>query len=630
MCGIAGIIEQNNHVDLPRLKSMTDAIAHRGPDGEGHWINAEHSAGLGHRRLSIIDLSDHASQPMRSHDGRYTIVFNGEIYNYIELKEQLLKEGHSFKTTSDTEVLLKLYELKKENCLPLLEGMFAIAIWDDQEKTLFCARDRFGEKPFFYHHIPGRQFVFGSEMKAIFATGIRGDVNNEMLYNFINSGFYITSPTDRSETFYSNIRKLPPAHYLIVNRDLQIHKHCYWQLNIDQVDHSLTLEQAEEKFRELFYNSIKRRLRSDVPVGSSLSGGLDSSSIVCVINDLNKDQKIRQNTFSARFQNFHRDEGYYIQQVIDKTNVQPYFTWPDESKFLDDFDKLLYHQEEPFPSASIYAQYCVMQKAKEEGITVLLDGQGADEILAGYEYYLYFHLKRIHETDHTSYRQHLQVFKDRHKHLKFEDLDNIAVATASSPVAPKSMQDKFKDLVRPAYKMINPGKYRKIHEKIPVHGFFDKQFTDQFTKTIDYDFQYHGNSLNGYLKHSVMLNNLEDLLRFCDRNSMAHSREVRLPFLSHDFVEFCFTLPDQYKINQGWTKYILRDSMKNLLPEEVAWRVDKVGYEPPQAKWMKNEKVVERTQDAFSLLQSRHIIDRKANLEEHYKWPVLTAAYLFK
>lgn len=628
MCGIAGIINVEK-TSKELVKRMTDAIAHRGPDGEGQWLNANATVGLGHRRLSIIDLSNNASQPMHSADGRYTIVFNGEIYNYIELKEELIKSGHKFKTESDTEVLLKLYEIKKEKCLSKLDGMFAFAIWDESEQELFCARDRFGEKPFYYSYEPGKKFMFASEMKSLFSAGISKEVNNELLYNFINTTFNITHPTDRSKTFYNTVAKLPSAHFLLVNKDLQLQVRKYWSLDNVVMNSRITFNEAKEQFKVMFYRSIKRRLRSDVPVGSSLSGGLDSSSIVCVINDLNKERKIKQNTFSARFENFHRDEGKYIQMVLDKTNVLPFYTWPDEEGFLKEFDKLLYHQEEPFPSASIYAQYCVMQKAKEEGVTVLLDGQGADEILAGYEFYLDFYLKTVYNFNHADYQNELEEFRKLHKHMQFVDL-NEQPPQSKNERALGSFKEKVKDVIRPVYKIVNPRKYKRISEKIPIEGFFSGDFVSQFNSNINYDFIYRGSDLNDYLKHSVTICNLEDLLRFSDRNSMAHGREVRLPFLDHELVEFLFSLPASFKIHKGWTKFLMREAMKDLLPHEITWRVDKIGYEPPQSKWLASKKVIDRTNDAFELLKSKRILSKNAVMADHHKWPVLMSAYLFK
>ena len=272
MCGIAGIVQFNEPISIAALKKMTDSLVHRGPDGEGHWLNNKAKVGLGHRRLSIIDLSENTKQPMHYANNRYTLTFNGEIYNYIELKEELKKKGYSFISESDTEVLLALYDCKKEKCLQDLDGMFAFAIWDEKEQTLFCARDRFGEKPFYYHYLPGKFFAFASEMKALFSLGIPKSVNNEMLYNFIHSAYHVTNPANRPQTFYTGISKLPPATFITVNASLQLAETAYWSLSEVNSNNTLAYEEAKEKFTELLYRSVKRRLRSDVPVGSSQIG----------------------------------------------------------------------------------------------------------------------------------------------------------------------------------------------------------------------------------------------------------------------------------------------------------------------------------------------------------------------
>ena len=383
MCGIAGIISVNpNEISTQRLKSMTDAIAHRGPDGDGHWISANGKVGLGHRRLSIIDLSHEADQPMHYLD-RYSLVFNGEIYNYLELKETLVKQGYQFHTQSDTEVLIALFDKHREHCLSLLDGMFAFVLYDQVENMAFIVRDRFGEKPFFYSFKEGQYFLFGSEMKALWAGGIKKEVSNRMLFNYLSLG-YIENPEDLSETFYEQCTRLEHGHYLMLNIEtLTMVQHKYYDINWKQIDYSITLEKAKEKFQSLFYTSVQRRLRSDVTVGSSLSGGLDSSLVVCVIDELKKASSQKQNTFSAVFPGYKKDERRYMDYVIAKTSVEPHFVTPDDNGLLNDIEKLSWHQEEPYGSASIYAQYCVMRLAKEHQVTVLLDGQGADEILAG-------------------------------------------------------------------------------------------------------------------------------------------------------------------------------------------------------------------------------------------------------
>ncbi|MEO6706158.1 MAG: asparagine synthase (glutamine-hydrolyzing), partial [Ginsengibacter sp.] len=364
MCGIAGIISKDpNDVTIERLKKMTDTIHYRGPDGEGHWINSDKNIGFGHRRLSIIDLSHEAAQPMH-YLGRYSIVFNGEIYNYIELKEILVKQGYTFITSSDTEVLMALYDRDKEDCLQLLDGMFSFVIYDDKNKEIFIARDRFGEKPFFYNYVPGKYFIFGSEMKALWAAGIEKKVNNRMLYNYLSFGS-LQNRGDLSETFFENIIRLPHAHYLKIDaKNLSLKSKEYWKIDPAKINGSIKPEEAFQQFNELFYTSVNRRLRSDVAVGSSLSGGLDSSLIVCVIDEMLNQHKTEhsftQKTFSARFPGFIRDEGNYMNMVAEATQVEPHFVFPTDENILEDIEKVAFHQEEPFGGASILVQYEVM------------------------------------------------------------------------------------------------------------------------------------------------------------------------------------------------------------------------------------------------------------------------------
>jgi asparagine synthase (glutamine-hydrolysing) len=287
MCGIAGIISLNGaQVQAQRVKQMTNVIAHRGPDGDGLWLSANGFAALGHRRLSIIDLSNEADQPMHYLD-RYTMVFNGEIYNYIELKETLIKQGYTFKTSSDTEVLMALYDRHGMDCLSLLDGMFAFVIFDAQHNKLFGARDRFGEKPFFYSYEQNKEFLFGSELKCLWAGGAPKVVNQKMLFNYL-SFTSIENPQDNSETFYNYCKRLPHAHFFtldISTNEFQIKR--YYEIETKSINASISVADASKKLEEIFYTSVQRRLRSDVPVGSSLSGGLDSSLIVCIIDELN-------------------------------------------------------------------------------------------------------------------------------------------------------------------------------------------------------------------------------------------------------------------------------------------------------------------------------------------------------
>ncbi len=605
MCGIAGIItKDSSELTINRLKKMTDIIAHRGPDGDGQWISADGQVGLGHRRLSIIDLSHEADQPMH-YLGRYSIVFNGEIYNYIELKETLIKQGYSFKTQSDTEVLMALYDRDKENCLQLLDGMFSFVLYDAQENNVFCARDRFGEKPFFYSYEKGKYFLFGSEMKCLWAGGIAKEVNNKMLYNYLSFG-YIENPEDLSETFYTNCTRLEHSHYIKISLDtLEINIQKYYDIDWKNTDNSISIEQAKSTFHELFYTSIKRRLRSDVTVGSSLSGGLDSSLVVCIIDELKKGTNQKQNTFSAVFPGFKKDERKFMDYVIAKTNVEPHFVTPNDEGLIDDIEKLSWHQEEPFVSASIYAQYCVMKTAKENKVTVLLDGQGADEILAGYHaYYTPFfnELKKSNNGEFT---------RQKESYLKLHANNSI------NGITKKTLGDRVRDISPSLVKPVKTLKNAFQHIKNPV---FNKDFYNQYKNDIFETPGRNFSTLNESLYNSTMKNGIQQLLRYADRNSMAHSREVRLPFLSHELVEFLFSLPATFKINEGWTKWIMRETF-DILPQEIGWRTDKIGYEPPQKSWMESEIMKNKFIHSKELLIknnyfNKSILDEKVNTQD--------------
>jgi asparagine synthase (glutamine-hydrolysing) len=570
MCGIAGILSKNfGGFSVTDLERMTNILNHRGPDGQRVWMNEKCNVGLGHRRLSIIDLSNEGSQPMAFANGRYTITYNGEIYNYIELKKELKSKGYTFRSQTDTEVLLALYDLKKEKCLEDLDGMFAFAIWDEQEQQLFCARDRFGEKPFYYSFTNDR-FSFASEMKALWALGIDRSFSHEMFFNFLSFS-YSYDPTDPTRTFYSNIKKLQAGHYLIIKKDLSYQTKKYWNLNYSEFNHKLNLEDSVEKFKELFFDSVSKRLRSDVPIGSSLSGGLDSSAIVTTINKFSRGEKSTQKTFSARFPNYEKDEGEFIEHVLQcLPEVTGYSTYPDQEKLLTEIDNLIYHQEEPFGTASIFAQYEVMKLARENNTKVLLDGQGADEVLAGYHHYFRNHFQDLISSSFPSYVEE----QKRYAQIHGETFQTNSVFYL------KAFLPELSQKVR---------KFRLLHLN-NLEYFNDNYFNLNKSKTIVETITCR-RSLTETMYSNVNDGGLEDLLRFLDRNSMAFSREARLPFLSHKLVEFSFSLPNHLKVDGGWTKYLMRVALKDLMPDKITWRKDKIGYETPQYTWMKNQKL---------------------------------------
>lgn len=604
MCGIAGIWDFNSIVETGRIEKMTNIISHRGPDGEGAWSKEDGKLVLGHRRLSIIDLSVKGTQPMHCLN-RYTITFNGEIYNYIELREELKKKGYTFNTDTDTEIIPAAYNEYGAGCLAHFDGMFAFALWDSKEEILFCARDRFGEKPFFYTHQQGKVFRFASEMKSLWADGAPKELNMKMLYYFLAYDV-IENPFDKSETFYKNVFRLEAAHYLLVEKDGSITKQRYWDIDLTRKS-DISFKEATARFSELFFQSVERRLRADVPVGSSLSGGLDSSTVVCAIGQLRSEGKHAQNSFSARFYDEKLDEGKYIDEVAKVTNIQRHDVWVNEQIIFDNLQKVMYHQEEPMGGPSPFAQWCVMKLAKEKNVTVLLDGQGADEILGGYLHFFRPYFNELYLTDKKKFEAETLAYKTLHQKPFHPNLNF-------------KLQARFPSLFR------NAGKLKRRVTVPDYLSFLHHDFINQYKNEVP-PFEAF-NSLNESLKYFTGVYGLEKLLRFADRNSMAHSREVRLPFLNHELVEFLFSLPPDYKIHEGWTKYILRVSMQNILPHSIAWRVNKLGFNTPITNLLKVPMAEEQIQSTSAKLSSLKIIKTNADFKER-NWKLLELSNFF-
>jgi len=631
MCGITGIISQNTSlISRQRLKLMTDKISHRGPDGEGYWINPDGTVGFGHRRLSIIDLSDAGHQPMHVYPSlsiseeratpHYTIIHNGEIYNYIELKKELITKGYKFSSQTDTEVIAAAYDYYKEDCLQYFDGMFSFAIWDEKEKVLFAARDRFGEKPFFFYY-DEKQFVFASEMKALWASGIERIPNLKLLFNYLTIG-YVDNPAIPEETFFENISKLPAASYLKYSlADNQCSIFNYWDIDVEIRDEKISDGEAIEKFNNLFYQSVKRRLRSDVAIGTSLSGGLDSSSVVAAImnsqNSENKESSWQGTAFSAIFPGYEKDEYVYSKLVADKFRLKHFTIEPLASTLPADFEKLFYHQEEPFGSASIYAQFKLYELAKRENVKVLLDGQGADEVLAGYHKYFKWYWQELYRKRKLIASHELRAAKELGITEKFGWKNRIA-----------ALFPEFASIFLEKHYLLNALKHEDL--------------TKEFVRLQSKEAYYAApemSGLNGTLYFNTRMHGLEELLRYADRNSMAHGLEIRLPFLNHELVEFVFSLPSHFKIRQGWTKWLLRKSMENDMPAEIVWRKDKIGYEPPQREWMQDPGMQVAINHAKEILVNEKILKKEvllkknqphdANAAESYDWRYLSSVMLF-
>lgn len=611
MCGIAGYFSTKEVSTA--ITAATTTLAHRGPDGEGYFTNKENTVALGHRRLCVIDVEERAAQPMCYHN-RYYIVHNGELYNYIEIKRTLLQKGHTFNTESDTEVIVAAYHAYGQNCLQHFDGMFSFAIWDNQEQVLFAARDRFGEKPFFYFY-DGHVFSFASEIKGLWQMGVAKEVNPAMLYNYLTIG-YTSNPFNAEETFYKNISKLPAASFLMYdlkNHSLIIEK--YWRVDTT-VNHTITDAEAIEKFTQLFHASIKNRLRSDVAIGTSLSGGLDSSSIVAFCSE-QPSQQYSHTCFTATFPHFNKSEEQYATAVANRFHLKQQLVQVTEKDFIADIDKILWHQEEPVISASVVAQYKVYEAAKKSGITVLLDGQGADEILGGYSKYYKWHWQELY----------------RNKGL--QKSGELGAAKALGVKEAFNLKNKMAALFPHfAASLMQSNKARQAYKGHDLHADF--VFANK--RDLYYAMPLEPN-LNGALYFNTFLYGLEELLRYADRNSMAHGVEVRLPFLSHQLVQFLFSLPPNLKIRNGWTKWLLRTSVNGLLPDNITWRKDKVGFEPPQKAWMMHPQIQEMVQEGKRKLVdngvlratalNRKIMPLEANAANNIDWRYLSSTVLW-
>ena len=544
MCGIAGQVSLiGARVDEELLTAMSARIRHRGPDGEGLYLDGP--VGLAHRRLAIIDLTDAAKQPMTNEDGSLRLVFNGEIYNFIELREELAGKGHTFRSDGDTEVILHAYEEWGRECLARFNGMWAFALWDSRKQELFCARDRFGIKPFYYTRV-GDMILFASEIKALLAHPLVGRrPDDPLLLTFLAWGVL----DHTGGTMFEGVSQLQPAHRITFTRSGDAVPERYWDVAMNpEVGHPWPEEdeRVAAAFRDLLTDAVRVHLRSDVPVGTCLSGGIDSSTLAVMINRLIRAEAPRsvgdrQKTFSVVFTDSRFNEGAYIDQVVAAAGVDAQRITIGPEEVLRDLPRLLSMQDEPFGSLSIFAQYRVMELASRS-VKVVLDGQGADEQLGGYLAYQVSYLRGLLHDLHLStalseaggsYRHHRGFFWD-----------------AISQV-----------LVRGERRSLLRGDIPPVSR--------------------------YAGSLDVVLKCELLATNLPALLHWEDRNSMAFSIESRVPFLDHRVVEFLATLPLHQKIRNGVTKYILRKAIRGLVPEAIRCRMDKMGFVTPEEVWMK-------------------------------------------
>jgi asparagine synthase (glutamine-hydrolysing) len=595
MCGIAGYFDARDRATMPAVRAMTDRLRHRGPNADGHLFvdtrtgrtsrepTPSSDLALGHRRLSVIDLSDAGLQPMQR--GHHWVVYNGEIYNYVELREELKSLGHEFRSSSDTEVLLAAYEQWGIACLARFNGMWAFALWDGVEKQLVCARDRFGVKPLYYAH-GDDWFVFGSEIKALLAhprTPRRA--NAAMVYDFLS--LKLADHTD--ETFFDGIKRLPGAHVLVVRPGEAPKLHRYWDVRpAFRLDSDPAEEpHAIERFRELFDDAVRVRLRSDVAIGTCLSGGVDSSSIVVTANrlmfdELKLDRALvgdRQRTFSACFEDQRFDERPFIDRVIAATGASTHRVFPSGDKLWQELPALVSQMDEPFHSTSQYSQYNVMRLVRDNGVTVTLDGQGADELMAGYPGYHGVMLATLLRAGKiaAATREAYATWKMSGRGRSAAEL----VARAAYGLLPSTITTPVRTAAAPYLSSRTPeGRSLQI-----IRPELQERFDDRRRSWIEQrDASMH--DLGRKLHDDVFRFSLPCLLRYADRNSMAFSIESRMPLLDYRLAEHVFSLPLSLIMRDGWTKYVFRSAMNGPLPADIQWRKDKMGFVTPEAVWL--------------------------------------------
>ncbi|HEX5387039.1 MAG TPA: asparagine synthase (glutamine-hydrolyzing) [Gemmatimonadales bacterium] len=571
MCGIAGIARFDGRpVAQPLLAAMARTMAHRGPDDEGFLTDGP--VGLAHRRLAIIDLVT-GRQPMTS--GDLSIVFNGEIYNYIELRQELQRLGHSFETTSDTEVILKLYAEHGCGCVGRLNGMFAFLLLDRQRKLLLAARDHFGVKPLYYHATPHRT-LFASEIKALLQDpDVVAEPDYDAMRDYVTFQFVLGDAT-----LFRGIRKVPPGHYQVV--DLvsgAVRTEQYWEPCF-QLDPYHTEEYFVDELRRLLCEAVRVQLRSDVPVGSYLSGGMDSSLITCLAAPMLGG---RLPTFTGAFHDGPEfDETRYAREVADACGVENHEVYPTQREFVDLLPRLVYHLDEPVAGPGVFPQYVVSRLAARE-VKVVLGGQGGDEIFGGYARYLVAYVEQalkgaIYETNEEA--EHIVSLTSI--------VPNLAELRQYVPMLQQFWGDGvFEPMDRRYFRLVDRSggatellsrDFRAAYDGEAIFGRFQQIFNHPDTR-----------SYYNKMTHFDLVAGLPALLQVEDRVSMATSLESRVPLLDHRIADLVTSMPPRMKFRGGEMKYILKRAARHVLPQSVLARRDKVGFPVPLHHWARGE-----------------------------------------
>ncbi len=582
MCGISGIINKNNKsVEELLILQMTDIIAHRGPDSSGSYLYK--NIAFGHRRLSILDLSSSGHQPMKYLDD-LVITYNGEIYNFIEIREELIQKGYIFDSNSDTEVILKAYHCWGKTCVNYFNGMWSFSILDIKQKIVFCSRDRFGVKPFYYIE-NNDLFSFGSEISQLLPFLPNRILNKKVALDYLISGIEECS----NETFFKDIYLLKGGHNLVF--DLKTNSYeieRYYNLKLSDQKNTSVDDYIQELKR-----SITLRLRSDVKVGTCLSGGIDSSTISSFASKIYQNSNEKFMAIHAKSSEYKTDESEFAKIVSKIANINLNFVEPSYSDFKSNILSIIKIQQEPFGSLSIIMQYFVFKKAKELGCIVMLDGQGGDETLLGYERYYPAIVKSKKGI------AKLKALLQSSKNSRLSLLDTIKYQYYFSNYKLRLKRLKFKNSF---YKSEILSEYESEELRIISESY---------------------NDISILQKNEIESSQLPHLLKYEDRNSMANSIESRLPFLDYKLVELSLNTNNSLKIKDGWTKFILRKAAETILPKEIVWRKTKLGFNAPEKTWTKefeNEmiKEIEQSEILNNFIHFKKLYFK--NLDLRTKW----------
>jgi asparagine synthase (glutamine-hydrolysing) len=582
MCGFASIIGMRQTAPPPEaLERMLKSIFHRGPDDDGRMVDG--SVAFGFRRLSILDLSPAGHQPMYSPDGVLTIVFNGEIYNYLELREELCAFGHQFRSSGDTEVLLAAYRQWGQDCVTRLNGMWAFLIMDRSRRCLFGARDRFGMKPL-YTAADGQYRLFASEIKAIRASGLHhGRLNLSTCASFLHE----SRLDDTDETFFEGIAQIPAGHALECAFDGTLRTWPYWQ--IEGGESRPHHGDIAGEFAHLFESAVRVHMRSDVPVGINLSGGLDSTSILCAAARVNAAERAEGRLLAFCYFDAAHDESTFIEATLRQTGAQLVRLQLTPEELWDSLPEVLGHQDEPVHAMSAVVGFHLMRLARDHGVKVVLNGQGADELLAGYSSYFHERWCDLVRVGHwVQARNEIERYAQAHGgagQAAFRAVLSHVIKSPLHHLGPAALlrrRSRSQDAIRRDW--LRP----ELAANLPDPG----------PPPIP--------SLRPALERSVRERPLPLFLRVEDRNAMANSVEARLPFLDIDLVSFASSLPDEWKIRGPWNKYVLREGMRDQIPEVVRSRLDKMGFPTSAGDWLRSV-LYSRAQEVLGSREMRDI-----------------------